>query len=47
MGITASVLCVLGMFSFMIGMVLRIAKQNAVIAVHDPRLQESIAFENI
>jgi len=46
-GISASLLCVVGMFLFMIGMVLRIAKQNAVIAVHDPRLQESIAFENI
>ncbi len=46
-GISASLLCVVGMFLFMIGMVLRIARQNAVIAVHDPRLQESIAFENI
>ena len=46
-GVTASVLCVLGMFLLMIGMVLKIAKQNAVIAVRDPRLGESIAFENM
>ncbi len=47
LGIASSLLCVLGMFLFMIGMVLKIAKQKAVIAVHDPRLQESIAFENM
>ncbi|MGB1926362.1 MAG: hypothetical protein ACPHL6_07520 [Rubripirellula sp.] len=46
-GISANILCVIGMFLFMIGMVLRIARNNPVIAVHDPRLQESIAFENI
>lgn len=46
-GILASIMCVLGMATLMVGLILRVAGQNKVIAVRDPRLAESIAFENI
>lgn len=47
MGIVASILCVVGMLSLMIGLVLRVAEGAKVVAVRDPRLAESMAFENI
>jgi hypothetical protein len=46
-GIAASVVCAVGMVTFLTGMVLQLAQQTKIIAVRDPRLQESIAFENI
>ena len=47
MGVVASVLCVVGMVSLLTGLCLGLAQQNKVVAVRDPRLGESIAFENI
>jgi hypothetical protein len=35
------------MASLLTGLVLGLAQQNKVVAVRDPRLGESIAFENI
>lgn len=46
-GILASLLCVGGMVALMLGLILRVSEQTKVIAVRDPRLRESIAFENI
>ncbi|MDB4678780.1 hypothetical protein OAE79_00450 [Rhodopirellula sp.] len=46
-GVLASILSVTGMFAFMIGVTLSIAKRNRIIAFQDPRIRESIAFENI
>ena len=46
-GVLASLLCVVGMFSLIIGLVLKVAQQTRVAPVRDPRLRESIAFENI
>ena len=46
-GVVASILCVVGMVSLLTGLVLVLAQQNKVVAVRDPRLGESIAFENI
>ncbi len=46
-GVIASILCVVGMVALMIGLILRVAEQTKIIAVRDPRLAESIAFENI
>ncbi len=46
-GVFASVLCVGGMLALLSGLVLRVAEQAKVVAVRDPRLGESIAFENI
>ena len=46
-GVIASLLCVLGMVALLLGLMLRLAEQTKVIAVRDPRLGESIAFENI
>ena len=46
-GVIASILCVVGMASLLTGLVLGLAQQNKVVAVRDPRLGESIAFENI
>jgi len=46
-GILASLLCVAGMVALTIGLVLRVAEQTKVVAVRDPRLGDSIAFENI
>jgi uncharacterized membrane protein YidH (DUF202 family) len=45
-GIGASILCVVGMLALMIGLVLRVAQYTRVVAVRDPRLRESVAFEN-
>ena len=46
-GVCSSVLCVAGMVSLLTGLVMGLAQQNRVVAVGDPRLGESIAFENI
>lgn len=46
-GVLSSLLCVVGMFALLAGLILRVAQQTKVIAVQDPRLRESIAFENI
>ncbi|MCS7471492.1 hypothetical protein NZK35_33000 [Stieleria sp. ICT_E10.1] len=47
LGILASLLCVVGMSTLVIGLVLRVAGGNRVVPVRDPRLRESIIFENI
>jgi hypothetical protein len=46
-GILASLLCVGGMAALLLGLVLRVAGQTKVVAAQDPRLADSIAFENI
>lgn len=46
-GIAASLLCVVGMSTLLIGLMLRVAGSTKVIPVRDPRIRESIAFENI
>jgi len=46
-GIAASLLCVIGMSMLLIGLILRVAGSTRIVAVRDPRIQESIAFENI
>jgi hypothetical protein len=46
-GVLASLLCVGGMLALMAGLSLRVAEQTKVVPVRDPRLGESIAFENI
>ncbi|MEM1069949.1 MAG: hypothetical protein AAGG48_20400 [Planctomycetota bacterium] len=46
-GIVCSLLCLVGMLSLMFGLVLRVADQTKMVPVRDPRLQESLAFENI
>ncbi len=47
MGIIASLLCVGGMVSLMVGLVLYKANQTGVIAARDPRLMESLQFHQI
>lgn len=46
-GIISSILCVVGMVGLIAGLVLKLAEQTKIAAVRDPRLAESIAFENI
>jgi hypothetical protein len=46
-GIAASLLCAGGMVVLMLGLILRLAQQTRIVAVRDPRLGESIAFENL
>ena len=46
-GIVSSILCVLGMLGLMIGLVMIVASGTKIVAVRDPRLAESMAFENI
>jgi hypothetical protein len=46
-GVVASLLCVVGMVALMLGLIVKLAEQYGVVAVRDPRLAESIAFENI
>ena len=46
-GVLSSLLCVGGMLALMTGLLLLVAQQTKVVAVRDPRLRESIAFENI
>ncbi|MCD0463205.1 hypothetical protein [Roseiconus lacunae] len=45
-GLIASVLSIVGMTALFVGLGLRVASGNRVIAVRDPRLRESIVFEN-
>ncbi|QEG01868.1 hypothetical protein Mal15_59490 [Stieleria maiorica] len=47
LGILASLLCVIGMTALVVGLVLRVAGGNRIVPVRDPRLRESIIFENI
>jgi len=47
MGVLSSLLAVGGMLTLLAGLVLRVAQQTNIVAVQDPRLRESIAFENI
>jgi hypothetical protein len=47
LGVLCSILCVVGMATLMIGLILRVAGQTKIVAVRDPRLAESISFENI
>lgn len=47
MGAIGAVLCVIGMATLCVGCVLTIAEQIKIIPVRDPRIRESIAFENI
>ncbi len=46
-GIAASLLCVCGMVMLLVGLILRVAGGTHIAAVRDPRIRESIAFENI
>ena len=46
-GAAGAVICVIGMVSLALGLILKIAEHNRIVAVRDPRLGESIAFENI
>jgi hypothetical protein len=46
-GVASSVLCGLGMLALMLGLMLTVAGQTTVVAVRDPRLGESLAFENV
>ncbi len=46
-GILASILTVVGMVCLMLGMVLKVGSGTRLIPVRDPRLGESLAFENI
>ena len=47
MGVLASVLCAAGMLALMLGLWLRVASGTKIVPVRDPRLADSIAFENI
>ena len=46
-GVLASLLCDGGMVALVLGLTLKVAEQTKVVAVRDPRLGQSIAFENI
>ncbi|NND99857.1 MAG: hypothetical protein HKN47_21255 [Pirellulaceae bacterium] len=46
-GVLSSLLCVVGMAALMVGIILRVASQNKLVPVRDPRFRESLAFENI
>ncbi|MEM6472148.1 MAG: hypothetical protein AAF802_21480, partial [Planctomycetota bacterium] len=46
MGIAATILCVGGLAALTVGLALRVASGNRLVPVRDPRLQESIRFEN-
>lgn len=45
-GFLGSLLCVVGMAALLVGLIFRVAGSTRVIAARDPRLAESIAFEN-
>lgn len=45
-GIIASLLAVVGMIALMLGLILVLAGSSKLVAVRDPRLGESLAFEN-
>jgi len=47
LGVLATLLCVVGMVALVLGLVLKVAGGTRLIPVRDPRLAESIAFENI
>ncbi|OYP31597.1 hypothetical protein [Rhodopirellula sp. MGV] len=47
LGLIASILSIVGMTALFVGLGLRVASGNRVIAVRDPRLRESIVFENL
>ena len=47
LGSLSAVLCALGMLTLMIGLALRVAGGTKLVAVRDPRLAESMAFENV
>ena len=47
MGLIASLLCAIGMVCLMLGLVLNKASQTGVVAARDPRLLESLQFQNI
>ena len=47
MGVLSSLLCALGMVGLMLGLILMVAGKTKVLAVRDPRLPQSLAFENI
>ncbi len=46
-GVLASLLTVLGMICLMLGMIVIVGARTRLIPVRDPRLRESLAFENI
>ena len=47
MGVVASVVTALGMFALVGGLLLQVADRSRLVPVRDPRLDESLAFENI
>lgn len=47
MGLASSLLCVAGMFSLFVGVMLRIASGIPLLAAKDPRLPQALNFENI
>lgn len=46
-GIVSTLLCAVGMIALMLGLVLIVAGSSKLMPVRDPRLGESLAFENI
>jgi hypothetical protein len=40
-------LCVVGLSTLVVGLILKVAGGNRLVPVRDPRLRESIVFENI
>jgi len=46
-GILASILCVIGMVALMLGLIIKVGSFYRLIPVRDPRLGESLAFENL
>ncbi|QDT06729.1 hypothetical protein K227x_51450 [Rubripirellula lacrimiformis] len=46
-GVASAVMCALGMSALLTGLVLKVASGTKVVAVRDPRLAESMAFENV
>jgi hypothetical protein len=46
-GAAGAVVCALGMVGLAVGLVLKIAQHNNIVPVRDPRLGESLAFENM
>ncbi len=46
-GVISSLLCVIGMVALMLGLVIVVGSGTRLIPVRDPRLGESLAFENI
>ncbi|MCM2370854.1 hypothetical protein [Aporhodopirellula aestuarii] len=46
-GVLSSLLCVIGMVALMLGLIITVGSGTRLIPVRDPRLGESLAFENI